>query len=55
MHVDLITEQVPDATTLFVKMRHSLKERSLGAASFTPELKLQGRDYGWPMVDGTFT
>ena len=49
VHVDLMSEQVPDATTS-AKMRHSLKAKGVRQGlCFTPELrslKRQGSRYG---------
>ena len=47
MHLDLMSEQVPDATTL-AKFRHSLERRGLGkACASRPEFGArEGRDHG---------
>ena len=47
MHLDLMSEQVPDATTL-AKFRHSLERRGLGkACASRPEFRArEGRDHG---------
>ena len=58
VHVDLMSEQVPDATTL-AKMRHSLKRQGLGKACalrLNLEIKKAGiMARGGSMVDATFT
>ena len=53
VHVDLMSEQVPDATTL-AKMRHSLKARGVRQSlCFTPELRArEGRDHGTRRLHG---
>ena len=47
VYVDLMSEQVPDATTL-AKFRHSLERQGLGkACASRPELRARkGRDHG---------
>ena len=46
VHVDLMSEQVPDATTL-AKMRHSLERQGLGKAMLHDlDLEARGRDHG---------
>ena len=58
MHLDLMSEQVPDATTL-AKMRHSLERRGLGKAyalRLNLELEKAGiTARGGSMVNVTFT
>ena len=58
MHLDLMSEQVPDATTL-AKFRHSLKRQGLGKAmlhDLNLELEKAGiTARGSSMVDVTFT
>ena len=58
MHLDLMSEQVPDATTL-AKMRHSLERRGLGKAmlhDLNLELEKAGiTARGGSIVDATFT
>ena len=57
VHVDLMSEQVPDATTL-AKMRHSLKRQGLGKAmlhNLNSELEKAGiMMRGGSIVDATF-
>ena len=58
VHVDLMSEQVPDATTL-AKMRHSLERQGLGKACalrLNLELEKAGiTAQGGSIVDATFT
>ena len=58
VHVDLMSEQVPDATTL-AKMRHSLERQVLGKAmlhDLNSELEKAGiTARGGSIVDATFT
>ena len=58
MHLDLMSEQVPDATTL-AKFRHSLKRQGLGKAmlhDLNSELEKAGiMMRGGSIVDATFT
>ena len=58
VHADLMSEQVPDATTL-AKFRHSLERRGLGKAmlhDLNLELEKAGvTAQGGSMVDVTFT
>ena len=52
VHVDLMSEQVPDATTL-AKRCHSLKRRGLGkACALRLDLKARGRDHGAGRLHG---
>ena len=57
MHLDLMSEQVPDATTL-AKMRHSLERQGLGKAmlhDLNLELEKAGiTARGGSIVDATF-